>query len=107
MAPVFEAIFPNNFTYYNSPPVLKISYLDPNLHTIYYKVGPSIIFIINNTEQLLDSSIWNDLGEGAFTIEFYANDTFGYTSNSVNLTLIKDIIVPMITVNFPNNSQVN
>jgi len=104
MSPVFETIFPSNFTYYNSRPILKISYLDPNLQTIYYKIGTSIIYILNNTEQLLDSSIWNGLIEGPFTIEFYANDTFGYASNSVNLTLIKDTTIPLITINSPLNN---
>jgi len=104
MAPVFETLMPSNFTCYKSPPVLKISYLDPNFQTIYYKIGTSTVFILNNTEQLLDSSIWDGLGEGPFIIEFYANDTFGYTSNSVNLTLIKDITIPVITIYSPENS---
>jgi len=101
---VSDIFIPINFTYYKSPPVLKISYLDPNLQTIYYKIGTSTIYIFNNTEQLLDSSIWDGLSEGLFTIEFCANDTFGYNSTSVFLTLIKDITLPQITVNSPENS---
>jgi len=102
--PVFNSVFPSNFTYHNSHPNLTISYLDPNLDTIYYKIDASIIFIFNDTEQPFDSSIWNGLGEGPFTIEFYANDTFGEISLSLNLTLIKDTILPMITVNSPDNN---
>jgi len=104
MPPVFNSIIPSNFTCYNSRPILKISYLDPNLQTIYYKIDTSKIFILNNTEQFLDSSIWNGLSEGIFTIEFYANDTFGYMSSLLNLILVKDTTVPLITINFPLNN---
>ncbi|MBY9016487.1 MAG: hypothetical protein KGD68_12400 [Candidatus Lokiarchaeota archaeon] len=104
IGPVFEAIIPSNFTCYNSPPILKISYLDPNLQSIYYKIGTSKIHILNDIEQLFESSIWNSLSEGPFTIEFYANDTFGYMSSLVNLTLIKDITSPLITINSPQNN---
>jgi hypothetical protein len=102
--PVFETISPNNSTCHNTRPLLKISYLDPNLDKIYYKVGASTIYILNDTEQLFDSSIWDGLSDGSFTIEFYANDTFGYTSTSLNLTLIKDTTLPLIAVNSPENN---
>ena len=103
-APVFETVTPNNSTCHNTHPLLKISYLDPNLDKIYYKVGVSTLYILNDTEQLFDSSIWDGLSDGSFTIEFYANDTFGEFSLSVNLTLIKDTTLPLITVNSPANS---
>jgi len=102
--PVFETVTPSNFTCYNIRPFLKISYLDPNLDKIYYKVGASNIFILNNTLIVLNDTIWNGLSQGEFTIEFYANDTFGEISLSVNLTLIKDTTLPTITVNSPANS---
>ncbi|MFX1566988.1 MAG: hypothetical protein ACFFCV_01325 [Promethearchaeota archaeon] len=102
--PVFETVTPSNSTTFNSAPNLKISYFDPNLHKIYYKVGSDIIFIYNNTEQLFDDSIWSILDEGPFTIEFYANDTFGYNSSVIYLTLIKDITTPNIIINSPDNN---
>jgi len=105
LSPIFETVTPSNSTSFNSVSGLRISYLDPNLHTIYYKVGTSsIVPISNNTLLDLDLSIWVSLTDGPFTIEFYANDTFGHTSTSVNLTLIKDTTIPLITVNSPANS---
>jgi len=102
--PVFETVSPNNSTCHNTHPLLKISYLDSNPVTIWYRVGSTNITISNNTAIFLNDTIWSGLSEGLFTIEFYANDTFGYLSNSVNLTLIKDTTLPLITVNSPANS---
>ena len=102
-APVFETVSPSNHTCYNTPPFLKISYLDPNLDKIYYIVNSSKVFIDNNTEQLFDISIWTSLSEGSFTIQFYANDTFGNTSSVIYLTLFKDITIPRIQINSPQN----
>jgi hypothetical protein len=105
IGPVFESLIPGNFSTYNSPPTLMISYSDPNLQTIYYKVGTSpIIPISNGISQDFDSSIWSGLIDAPFTIEFYANDTFGHMSTVVNLTLIKDTTIPRITINSPSNN---
>ncbi|MFX0076230.1 MAG: hypothetical protein ACFE96_12360, partial [Candidatus Hermodarchaeota archaeon] len=104
IGPIFDTLLPNNFTVYNSTPGLRISYIDPNLDTIYYRVGTSsIIPIPNDTLQDFDLSIWNGLFDGSFTIEFYANDSFGYYSSVVNLTLIKDTVIPLVIVNSPIN----
>ncbi len=105
IGPIFETLIPSDFTCYNSTPALRISYLDPNLQTIYYKVGTSAsILISNNTLQDFDSSIWSSLSDGPFTIEFFANDTFGHTGTLVNLTLIKDTTIPLISINSPLNN---
>ncbi len=106
IGPIFENLIPSNSTCYNSAPFLMISYLDPNLQTIYFKIDTYTIPIPNNTLQAFNSSIWDGLTDDPFTIEFYANDTFGYNSTSVYLTLIKDTTIPQIIVNSPNNSTV-
>ncbi len=77
---------------------------DPNLDTIWYKFGTTTKLLLNNTQQAFDFTLWESISEGFFTIEFFANDTFGQLSTQVNITLIKDITHPTITINSPNNN---
>jgi hypothetical protein len=63
-----------------------------------------MIPIADGVDQMLESSIWDILAEGSFTLEFFANDTYGYLSTSVKLTLIKDTIKPQIIINSPENN---
>ena len=104
MAPIFESVFPESMSFHNIAPILKVMCLDPNLHTIWYRFGTANIEMLNNIEQALESSIWDDLDDGEFTIEFFANDSFGHISDSASLTLIKDTTIPLITINSPQNN---
>ncbi|MFX1430641.1 MAG: hypothetical protein ACFFCY_10805 [Promethearchaeota archaeon] len=104
MAPVYEIVLPNNNSYHNSPPILKVSSNDPNLATIWYRVGSTSIELFNNTEEFLDFLIWEGRPEGVFTIEIFANDSFGQMSGPVNLNIIKDTTLPLITIFSPNNN---
>ncbi|MFX0144936.1 MAG: hypothetical protein ACFE9C_12755, partial [Candidatus Hodarchaeota archaeon] len=103
MAPTIDIILPVENSYHNSPPILKIISEDPNLQTIWYKVGATSIELLNNTEQALEFSIWESLSESTFIIEIFANDSFGHVSTSVNITLNKDITLPLITIFSPDN----
>ena len=102
--PIIETLLPADNSYHKLPPIIKAIATDPNLHTIWYKVGTSFIELFNNTEQALDLSIWNGIEEGFFNVEIYANDSFGYMSSLVNLTLVKDITAPSISIIFPLNN---
>jgi len=104
IAPSITINLPLNNTFWNSSPFLNVTAFDPNLDTIWYRANSINITVPDNTLKLLNDTFWASLGEGAFTIEFFANDTNGYTSTAVNLTLIKDTTIPQITVNSPNNS---
>jgi hypothetical protein len=94
---------PNNLTYWNTSPPINITALDPNLDTIWYKVGTEYESLMNNTEDFLEISIWNDLEQGEFIIEIFANDSFGYINNHFTLTLYKDTIPPSVLINSPEN----
>ena len=82
--------------YINEIPKINVSAYDPNFDQLWYKVGDTNIDLINNTEQLLESSIWNALDEGAFIIYIYASDTRDNV-NVKNVTLYKDTESPAIT----------
>jgi hypothetical protein len=104
IGPIITINSPGNYTYHNSPPILNLNAQDPNLDSIWYQYKENVFPLSNNVDQALDTSIWNALDQGLFTLEFYANDTFGYLSTAVNLTLIKDTIIPQIIVNSPENN---
>ncbi|MFX1601053.1 MAG: hypothetical protein ACFFB6_10695, partial [Promethearchaeota archaeon] len=101
--PMIFINLPLNQSYWNSPPLINIIVYEAHLDTIWYTVntvGP-IETLNNNTDELLLSSIWNGLGQGWFTIEFYANDTTGKLNDTYILALYKDTTVPEIIINLP------
>ncbi|MHA2184727.1 MAG: NosD domain-containing protein, partial [Promethearchaeota archaeon] len=104
LAPRVSIALPTNNTYWNTIPSIKFSAIDPNFDSLYYIVGGTQVQLTNNTEQLLESAIWNSLPQGKFIIEIYANDTLGNLNNSYRITLFKDTIAPIITINSPNNN---
>jgi hypothetical protein len=103
-APLVVINSPLDNSYWNSPPPINVSAIDPNFHQLWYKVNTDTIFLTNNLEELLDESIWSGLGEGSFTLEIYANDTYGQLNNSFSITLHKDLTAPTIEINSPSNN---
>ncbi|MFX0167686.1 MAG: hypothetical protein ACFE9V_20380, partial [Candidatus Hodarchaeota archaeon] len=94
---------PFNNTYIANAPVLNIFAEDPNLDSIWYRVGSNNVSLVNNVDQQLESVIWDSLLEGPFQIYIYANDTFGHLNNSFILTIYKDTDPPdaPILLDFP------
>ncbi|MFX1258797.1 MAG: hypothetical protein ACFFAN_13130 [Promethearchaeota archaeon] len=92
---------PNNQTYWNSCPGINITAFDPNLEKIYYKNGPFTVYLTNNTEMILPYPIWDTFSEGKFTLEIFAEDSFGHINDTYNLILFKDTISPLVTINYP------
>ncbi|MFX0104203.1 MAG: lamin tail domain-containing protein [Candidatus Hodarchaeota archaeon] len=95
--PVFEG-------YWNNPPILNISFFDPNYDSLWYRIGTSNVVLINNTEQTIDLLIWNNLEQGEFQISIFANDTVGNINNTYSFTLFKDTLAPFISINLPINN---
>jgi len=106
-APIININSPNNLTYWNTQPLINVIIYEQQLNASWYRVYSSSlgwsenIDLANNTDQLLDSTIWNSLDQGEFQIYFYANDSFGYLNDIYNLTLFKDDIDPVLTINLP------
>ncbi len=87
-----------------TPPYINITVNDVNVHSIWYRVGITVIILplsANNTDQLLNLLIWNALPEGSFTIEFFANDTAGNLNSLYSVNLIKDISAPIVDIVHP------
>jgi len=106
LAPEIIINSPEDSTHFNSQPRINITAIDPNLDTIWYRVGTTNITLTSDIEELLNDSIWNGLPEGPFNIEIFANDTFGHFNNSYVLTLYKDTITPSLIINLPINETI-
>ncbi|GAG89903.1 unnamed protein product, partial [marine sediment metagenome] len=95
-----------NGTIYNSQPSINVTVFDTYLDTLWYRVGNTNITLTNNTEVLLNLTIWDSLPEeGVFIIYFYANDLVGNLNNTLVLTLYKDIKAPTIIIDSPQSKD--
>ncbi|MFX0002960.1 MAG: hypothetical protein ACFE9J_05700, partial [Candidatus Hermodarchaeota archaeon] len=103
-APNITINLPNNNTYYNNPPTFFITASDPNIDTLWYKVGNSEIELTTNFQDF-DTFIWNSLDQGKFQVELFANDTFGHINSEFSLTLYKDTLAPKVVINSPLNQS--
>ncbi|MFX1596664.1 MAG: NosD domain-containing protein, partial [Promethearchaeota archaeon] len=96
---------PNNQSYWNTPPPINVTVFDLFIDTLWYRIGTIGILLTNNTEQFLESSIWENIpDESSFIINFFANDSSGNLNDSYSLTLYKDILIPRITIVSPENN---
>jgi parallel beta-helix repeat protein len=99
--------FPANNTIWATPPLIKIRTYHPFNHSNWYNVSgnPNIVFLLNDTEDNLNISLWNSLPEGQFQISFYFNDTSGFIYENLTYTLYKDTQAPNITLSFPSDGE--
>ena len=91
---------PLNNTYWAEPPLIKLSAFDANLDKIWYNISGIQIneFLQNDTAEYLNDTIWDNIPQGMFEINFYANDSNGNLNDTFIFTLYKDSIVPDITI---------
>lgn len=106
IVPAISINLPNNRTYWNIAPPINITAIDPNFERLWYMVGSTTVELTNNTEELLNASIWSDLPQGEFQIHIFANDSVGNTNSIYILTLYKDTMMPVITIHSPGQNQV-
>jgi hypothetical protein len=104
-APIIIVNFPSNQTAFALAPLINLTIIEPNLDSVWYMVDNNIRDLTNNLTQYLDSSIWDDLPQGTFILNLYANDTIGNLNNLLQLHLSKDTIGPNITIILPNENQ--
>ncbi|NVM19497.1 MAG: hypothetical protein HWN80_17480, partial [Candidatus Lokiarchaeota archaeon] len=104
IAPTVVVNLPIDNSYWNTPPIINIAAIDPNLNTTWYRVGTTNITLTNSTDKTLDDAIWGNLTEGSFILEVFANDSYGNLNNLFTLTLYKDTLAPEIIINSPDNN---
>ncbi|MBN2154154.1 MAG: right-handed parallel beta-helix repeat-containing protein [Candidatus Lokiarchaeota archaeon] len=100
---------PMNNTLWDSAPQIDVSAIEPHLDELWYRVysagtGWSASFpLVNATGQPLDPSTWSGLGEEAFEVHIYANDTVGNLNGTLVLDLTKDTVAPSVSISAPAN----
>ncbi|MFX1267285.1 MAG: hypothetical protein ACFFAK_04920, partial [Promethearchaeota archaeon] len=103
--PIVYINLPYNNTMCRRAPYINITVVDPNLDKIWYRTNGESRYLLNSISQALDSTIWDNLPEGIFTIEIYANDTVSNLNDLYKLYLEKDSILPNITIISPSENQ--
>jgi parallel beta-helix repeat protein len=94
-----DEIFGSNL----QPPDYNIETNDPLLDSLWYtlNIDPTIFMILSNNT--INTTVWSGLLDGNITINFYGNETNGAINNN-QVTVIKDIIPPNISIFQPFNS---
>jgi hypothetical protein len=84
-------------------PNFIVEIIDLTLHTMWYTFDgvTNFTFIVNGT---IDFAEWTSLSNGAVTITFYANDSFGYT-NSASQGFFKNANAPVINIISPTSDS--
>ena len=106
--PIITINQPNPYDLFGTVrPTVDVTFTCPKLLATWYQLEAIISTNNYSWTGTIDQSVWDQIGNGTVTIIFYANNTVGKeASNSV--TVRKDIIAPVITINSPqNNSRYN
>ena len=96
MPPVLSILSPENKTYITNDIQLVLSVNRPTTWMGYSLDGLANVTVTGDTELL-------DLSEGAHSITVYANDTFGNSVSSGNVSFSVDTFAPLILVLSPEN----
>ncbi|MFW9865542.1 MAG: hypothetical protein ACFFEN_05520, partial [Candidatus Thorarchaeota archaeon] len=96
---------PNNQTVFAARPFINVTIIEPNLDSVWYRVGARKVNITTELAQFLNKTIWKNLPQGFFAIELFANDTKGNLNDLYRLYLSKDTLGPNITIILPVENQ--
>ena len=96
-------------TYYElfqeSAPDFEIYIDDPDLNSTWYSLNSGITNIsFTGFTGTIDQTEWDKIANGTGTITFYANDTTNNIAQT-SITVRKDIIAPLISINDPSNTE--
>jgi len=94
-SPISDSLFDN------TAPLFNVEISDPNLDQMWYTIDGGLnnfTFITNDT---IDQSAWDLASDGDITIYFYAIDA-GDNVIFDSVTVRKDTIAPIISINSPN-----
>jgi len=99
---------PNDLTGKKSP-TFNLKITDQTLNSTWYRLWNGTILTTNSSfgyliDTEIDQNIWNEVGNGTVTINFFANDSLGRLTYK-NVTVRKDIYNPLITINKPIENE--
>ncbi|MFX1306441.1 MAG: hypothetical protein ACFFDG_06435 [Promethearchaeota archaeon] len=95
---------PNGIFGLNAPD-FNISIIDLDLNETWYSLDNGITNItFSGLTGIINQTEWDKLSDGPLTIRFYANSTGGL-ENFKEVIVIKDITVPIISINNPSENN--
>jgi len=102
IAPIININEPSeNHFFESNPPNYNISIIELNLDSFWYTLDNGVTNItITSLTGTIDPSEWDKHGNGTVNIRFYAKDE-GDNEGFAELTVRKDVIIPLITINAP------
>ncbi|GAH06705.1 unnamed protein product, partial [marine sediment metagenome] len=106
IAPVIEINRPFIYEVFGEDtPDYNINLTEGNLDMMWYRLNNGTIITSNTTFisfiGTIEQSIWDQVGNGTVTIEFYINDTLG-NLNSLSVSVRKQLLLPIIIINTPH-----
>ncbi|MFX0178974.1 MAG: hypothetical protein ACFE78_02220 [Candidatus Hodarchaeota archaeon] len=94
-----------NDVFGNVAPNFEVSISGTLIDTTWYTLDGGITNItFSGLTGTIDQTEWDKKGDGPLNLRFYINDTLGNSSYS-EVTIKKDTIVPLITINSPYENQ--
>ncbi len=96
-----------NEIYHITPPNFTIAISDPTLDTLWYSIhlGNTSYSRIISSNGTVNTTDWVNLGDGNVTLGFYGNDSQGNVNYTI-VNIIKDALLPNITILSPNNTAI-
>ncbi len=101
-SPTTNQLFENNIP----SPTFNIWINETNLVEMWYTLNSESFKYFFLTNSSINQNAWNTLSDGTVTIRFYANDSLG-NIGFAEVTIGKDISAPIITINNPQNGDIN
>ncbi len=86
-------------------PNFDLSIEEPHLDYTWYSLNGGNNITFTGLTGTIDQALWDDLSDGNIIIGFYANDSMG-NIGFAEVTIRKDINVPVIAINNPQKSDV-
>ena len=104
--PIITIIFPLLDSIFGLvAPNYNISIDELNLDTVWYSLNSGTNITFTGLTGTINQALWDALPEGNVLITFYANDSIG-NLGFAEVTIKKDVTVPIITINNPQNNDI-
>ncbi|MHA2430286.1 MAG: hypothetical protein ACXACC_04540 [Promethearchaeota archaeon] len=106
LAPTIRITSPvQNDVFGNAAPDFDISIYGTSIDTTWYTIDGGITNItLSGLTGTIDQTEWDKKGDGPLNLRVYINDTLGNSSYS-EITINKDTIEPLITINSPLENE--
>ncbi len=93
-----------NDVFDSTAPGFIVSVSGSDLHTRWYSLDDGLSnYTFTGLTGTINQLAWDALGDGTVTVKFYINNTLGVIGFN-EITIIKDTLAPLITINLPSNS---